>query len=138
MNSELPHLQHLVKMPPRTATGRVTAAWAVIRSNLAAGKSLREVYEAAKEDGLDVAYAQFRVYVHRLRKRDLRRGLAPVSVRSHGPTKLQKAEPQRDAPEKLVRPLPGAPSDPLRNVREQRARKNSFEYDPFPAKGLTL
>src|ERR1700691_4036338 len=75
MNSELSHLQQLVKMTPRTASGRVAAAWAVIKANLAAGKKLREVYEAAQRDGLGVPYAQFRVYIHRLRKRDLRRGM---------------------------------------------------------------
>jgi hypothetical protein len=137
MNSELPHLQQLVKMTPRTATGRVAAAWAVIRTNLAAGKRLREVYDAAEQDGLKVPYPQFRVYVHRLRKRDLRRVLAPGSVHSRGQTAVQKVELPCDELARQGRPLPSAPSDPLRNVREQRAKKKSFEYDPFPAKGLT-
>jgi hypothetical protein len=137
MNSELSHLQHLVKMTPRTASGRVGAAWAVIRANLAAGKKLREVYEAAERDGLEVPYAQFKTYVQRLRKRDLRRGLQAVSTHLRVETAAPEVEARRDAPARQARPSQAAPSDPLRNVREQRAKKKSFEYDPFPAKRLT-
>jgi hypothetical protein len=137
MNSELSHLQQLVKMKPRTASGRVGAAWAVISANLAAGKKLREIYEAAERDGLGVPYAQFKTYVHRLRKRDLRRGLQRVSTQACALTAGPEIEPRRDAPARQVRPLQGVPSDPMRNVREQRAKNKSFEYDPFPAKGLT-
>ena len=136
MNSELPHLHQLAKMTPRTASGRVRAAWMVIKANIAAGKTPREVYDAAELDGLRVPYAQFRVYVHRLRKRDLRCGLPAVS--SHSRTKMaaQPVEPQRNAPARQA-PSPQGASDPLRNLREQRAKTRSFEYDPFPAKTLT-
>jgi|ERR1700733_6071598 len=137
MNSELSHLHELVKVTPRTASGRVGAAWAVIRTNLEAGKKLREVYEAAQRDGLGVPYTQFRVYVHRLRKRDLRRGLQPVSTRSRAQTAVPEVQRRRDAPGRQARPSQGVPCDPLRNVREQRARNKSFDYDPFPTKGLT-
>jgi hypothetical protein len=136
MNSELSNLQQLVTMPPRTASGRVGVAWAVIRANLAAGKTLREVWEAAERDGLDVPYSMFKIYVQRLRKRDLRCGLTSVSSHSPASVAAQQLEPKRNASEKLDRGSPG-PSDPLRNVREQRAKKNSFDYHPFPARGLT-
>jgi hypothetical protein len=137
MNSDLSHLHELMKMSPRTASGRVGALWAVIKANLAAGKKLREVYEAAQRDGLGVPYAQFRVYIHRLRKRDLRRGLQAVSTQLRVETAAPEVEARRDAPARQARPSQAAPSDPLRNVREQRAKKKSFEYDPFPAKRLT-
>jgi hypothetical protein len=137
MNSELSHLQQLVKMAPRTASARVGAAWAVIRANLAAGKKLREVYEAAERDGLEVPYAQFKTYVQRLRKRDLRRGFEAVSTHSREEPAAPEVEPRRDAPARPARPSQAAPSDPLRNVREQRAKKKCFDYDPFPTKGLT-
>jgi len=137
MNSELPHLHELVRLTPRTASGRIEAAWAVISANLAAGKKLREVYEAAQKDGMGVPYAQFKTYVQRLRNRDLRRGLQPVSSHSRAHTVAPEVEPRRGAPAGQARPSQGVPSDPLRNVREQRAKKKSFEYDPFPAKGLT-
>jgi hypothetical protein len=137
MNSELSQLQQLVRMTPRTASGRVGAAWAVIKANLAAGKKLREVYEAAQGDGLEVPYAQFKTYVQRLRKRDLRHGLQAVPTHLRVQTPAPGAEPRRDAPARPSRPPLGAPSDPLRNVREQRAKRKSFDYDPFPTKGLT-
>jgi hypothetical protein len=136
MNLELPHLGRLEQITPRTASGRVAAVWAVIRASLAAGKKPREVYEAAERDGLEVPYAQFRVYVHRLRKRDLRRELPSVSSYSPAPIATQPLQPQRNALARDVRSSQG-PSDPLRNVREQRAKKTSFDYNPFPPKGLT-
>jgi len=137
MNLELSHLQELVKMTPRTASGRVGAAWAVIRANLAAGKKLREIYEAAERDGLGVPYAQFKTYVQRLRKRDVRRGIHPVSIHLRAHTTVPEVEPRHDAQARQGRPSQGVASDPLRNVREQRAKKKSFDYDPFPTKGLT-
>jgi hypothetical protein len=137
MNSELSHLQQLVKMTPRTASGRVAAAWVVIKANLAAGKKLREVYEAAQRDGLGVPYGQFKTYVQRLRKRDLRHGLQAVSTHMRVQRPAPGVEPRRDAPARQARPSQIAPSDPLRNVREQRAKRKSFDYDPFPTKGLT-
>ena len=103
MNSELSHLQQLVKMTPRTASGRVGAAWAVIKANLAAGKKLREVYEAAQGDGLEVPYAQFKTYVQRLRKRDLRHGLQAVPTHLRVQTPAPGVEPRRDAPARQAR-----------------------------------
>jgi hypothetical protein len=137
MKSELWHLQQLVKMAPRTASGRVGAAWAIISANLAAGKKLREVYEAAERDGLEVPYAQFKTYVQRLRKRDRGRESQSVSSQVRTQKAVLKVESQRPPPARQTRPSKEIPSDPLRNVREQRAKKNSFEYDPFPPKGLT-
>ena len=136
MNSEFPHLHQLAKMTPRTASGRVRAAWMVIKANIAAGKTPREVYDAAELDGLRVPYAQFRVYVHRLRKRDLRCGLPTVSSHPRARIVAQPVEPQGNAAARQA-PSSQGPSDPLRNLREQRAKKQSFEYDPFPAEGLT-
>ena len=79
---------------------------------------LRQVWEVAKLDGLEVPYPQFRVYVSRLRKR--RRGA------SGSP---QPPPAQTNA----VDGLPGPPHDPFRNLREQREKKKltAFEYDPF-------
>jgi len=108
----------------------------VIKANLAAGKKLREVYEAAQRDGLGVPYGQFKTYVQRLRKRDLRQGSQAVSTHMRVQTPAPRVEPRRDAAPGQARPQ-GAPSDPLRNVREQRAKRKSFDYDPFPTKGLT-
>src|SRR6202453_1608185 len=67
--SELVHLRSLLSVRPSTATGQVTAAWGEIEAGLARGMKLSEVWEAAKLDGLEIPYPQFRVYVSRLRRR---------------------------------------------------------------------
>jgi len=126
MNLELPHPRGLEKVAPRTAIGRMIAAWPVISRQLTAGKKPREVYEATVHDGLNVPYAQFRVYVHRLRKRELHRAMP-----------LGSGRPLRTQHTVSTPPNRTAPSDPLHNLREQRAKAKAFEYDPFPREGLT-
>jgi hypothetical protein len=127
MNPKMPHLRELEKTAPRTAIGRVISAWAVIKSNIAAGKKTREVYDAAMRDGLDAPYEQFRVYLHRLRKRELRRTL-PVGSSS----RLVQTGPVVGARRESSPAL-----DPLRNLREQRAKAKGFDYNPFPREELT-
>ena len=80
---------------------------------------LREVWEAAKLDGLEIPYPQFRVYVSRLRRRQRRPTSAPQP-----PPALTNAERGLPAP---------PPPDPFSNLREQREKKkqSGFEYDPF-------
>src|SRR5579862_9864651 len=68
-SSDLVHLRSLLSVQPATNTGQVTAAWGEIEAGLARGMKLREVWEAAKLDGLEIPYPQFRVYVSRLRRR---------------------------------------------------------------------
>src|SRR5580658_8860622 len=75
--SELVHLRSLPWTQPATKIGQVTWAWAEIQAGLAAGMKLKEVWEAAKKDGLDTSYAQFRVYISRLRRRQ-RSNIAPL------------------------------------------------------------
>ena len=62
-SSDLVHLRSLLSVQPATSTGQVTAAWGEIEAGLARGMKLREVWEAAKLDGLEIPYPQFRVYV---------------------------------------------------------------------------
>jgi hypothetical protein len=80
---------------------------------------LREVWEAAKLDGLEIPYPQFRVYVSRLRRRKRRPTSAPQP-----PTAATNGEHGLPAP---------PPPDPFNNLREQREKKeqSGFEYDPF-------
>src|SRR6202453_2250509 len=68
-SSDLIHLRSLLSILPGTNAGMVTAAWEEIERGLARGMKLREVWEAAKLDGLEIPYPQFRVYVSRLRRR---------------------------------------------------------------------
>jgi len=113
------HLRSLPSAQPATSTGQVVAVWKEIEAGLARGMKLREVWEAAKLDGLEIPYPQFRVYVSRLRRRRQR---PPQSL-------LGQPPPQTSA--ENASPAPPS-SDPFRNLREQRekARLSRFEYDP--------
>jgi|SRR5579871_723166 len=118
--SDLIHLRSLQAAQPGTGTGQVAAAWEEIETNLAQGMKLREVWDAATLDGLEIPYPQFRVYVSRLRRRR-RRASAPA------PEKPQRQTNADNGPTD-----PRSP-DPFRNLREEREKKqqSGFEYDPF-------
>lgn len=70
--SDLAHLRSLPGIEPATNTGQVAWIWPEIEAGLATGKKLREIWDAARDDGLDIPYPQFRVYVSRLRSRQSR------------------------------------------------------------------
>ncbi len=82
--------------------------------------TLKEVWEAARKDGFEMSYAQFRVYISRLRRR--RQPPSP-SPRQPQPT-VTSADSGSPAP---------ATSDPFRNLREEREKKekSGFDFDPF-------
>ncbi|ERR1035441_366360 len=113
------HLRSLPSAQPATSTGQVIAVWKEIESGLARGMKLREVWEAAKLDGLEIPYPQFRVYVSRLRRRRQK----PSQPLPGQPPPQTSAENASLAP---------TSSDPFRNLREQRekAKLSRFEYDP--------
>lgn len=117
--SDLVHLRSLPSTQPATKIGQVTWAWEEIEAGLAAGMKLKEVWEAARKDGLDTSYAQFRVYISRLRRRRQR-----STARQQPPPGVANGEPGLPA---------SPPPDPFNNLREQREKKKQagFEYDPF-------
>ena len=117
---DLVHLRSLPSSLPGTNAGKVVAAWVEIEAGLASGMKLREVWEAAKLDGLQIPYPQFRVYVSRTRRR-----LKSISGPVPQPPQQQETAPLIDH----VAPA----HDPFRNLREQREKKKSvqFEYEPF-------
>jgi len=117
--TDLVHLRSLLSTQPATGTGQVVAAWKEIEAALLRGMKIREVWEAAKLDGLDVPYDQFRVYVSRLRRR------RPPGSASELP------RPASTCPDSS-RPAQ-SPSDPFRNLREEREKKerSGFDFDPF-------
>jgi hypothetical protein len=118
--SAMVHLRLLSSAQPATSTGQVIAAWNEIEAGLAQGMKLREVWEAARLDGLEIPYPQFRVYVSRLRRRRER-------------SKATKTQPPSAAVANPEDGISAPPSDPFRNLREQRekAKQSGFEYDPF-------
>ena len=141
---DLNSLRARLREKPRTKAGQVRQAWPDIRDLFAAGHSLKDIWAWLNEIGVEVGYASLSHCISQLQLRDeaaqskaqdLQRELSPVPVASDGQTVAR----EQPGPDDTVgrRPLQNVTSDALRNVREQRARKQSFEYDPFPTKGLT-
>ena len=118
--SDLVHLQSLASTQPATKIGQVTWVWAEIEAGLAAGMKLKEIWEAAGRDGLEMSYAQFRVYISRIRRRRQR----TPATSQQPPSSVANGEPGPPTP---------PPHDPFRNLRDQREKKKqmAFEYDPF-------
>jgi hypothetical protein len=116
---DLVHLRSLPNSRPATHMGQVTWAWEEIEAALASGMTTKEVWEAAKLDGLEIPYPQFRVYVSRLRRR------RQLSTLAQQPCAAESNEGAKDPDQ--------ASSDPFKNLREQREKKlrSGFEYDPF-------
>ena len=118
--SDLVHLRSLPLSQPATKIGQVTWVWAEIESSLAAGmKQLKEIWEAAGRDGLEMSYGQFRVCISRLRRRRQK------------PSQSLPGQPPPQTSEENASPAPPS-SDPFKNLREQRekAKLSRFEYDP--------
>jgi len=120
--TDLVHLRTLPSVEPATSTGRVAWTWPEIEAALGTGKKLREVWDAARADGFAIPYPQFRVYVSRLRNR----------LRNHPPAPApQTYASDQSAATSATGSL--SSSDPFRNLREQREKKQAtgFDYDPF-------
>ena len=117
--SDLVHLRSLPLTQPATKIGQVTWAWAEIEASLAAGMKLKEIWEAAGRDGLEMSYGQFRVCISRLRRRRQK------------PSQSLPGQPPPQTSEENASPAPPS-SDPFKNLREQRekAKLSRFEYDP--------
>lgn len=100
--------------------------WPEIRQALATGKTVREIWQAARLDGIDIAYPQFRVYVSRVRRRE---------QASNGALPQQHPQTLSPAPaEDGAAVRTETPTDALYNVRVQleKKRQSQFEYNPFP------
>ena len=112
----LPRLGSLPQQPPPSKTGRVVWAWPKIVDALNAGWRLSEIWEALREDGIEMPYNQFRVYVSRIRRRNLAAAMQPSSPPTHPHV-----------------PHGTTASDPYSGIRKQRKLKHrsGFEYDPF-------
>ena len=137
---DLNRLRTRLREKPRTKAGQVRQAWPDIRDLLAAGHRLKDIWAWLNELGVDVGYTQLSHCISELRLRDqaaLSQSRRRVPEESDQQT-AAPGPPVRDDPASQARSLGNTVSDPLRNVREQRARKQGFDYDPFPTKGLTL
>ena len=121
--TDLVHLRSLPAAEPATSTGRVAWVWPEIQAGLSTGKKLREVWEAAQLDGLQIPYPQFRVYVSRLRKQEKARQFEKTACQPPSASEQSEASPATQE----------ASVDPFDNLREQRQKKQQtgFDYDPF-------
>jgi hypothetical protein len=101
----------------------VAWVWPEIQAGLSTGKKLREVWEAAQLDGLQIPYPQFRVYVSRLRKQEKARQFEKTACQPPSASEQSEASPATQE----------ASVDPFDNLREQRQKKQQtgFDYDPF-------
>jgi hypothetical protein len=133
---DLNGLRTRVLEKPRSKAGQVRQAWPDIKDLLAAGHSLKDIWAGLNESGLDIGYARLSHYISQLRLRD-QAAQAPIRDLLRGFASVPAEQPQPDQPAGQGQAGPAVTSDPLRNLREQRARKRGFEYDPFPTKGLT-
>jgi hypothetical protein len=122
---QLPNLRALASTPPRTKTGKVLWAWPEIQACMSRGRSLREIWEALQLDGIQMSYAEFRVYVSRARKRLVGQ---PEVV-------LLRPEPVPNIQDSTTATPPN--QDPLANIRREQERKRTsgFVYSPFPDDG---
>jgi len=73
---------------PRTKAGQVRQAWPEIKSLVAAGHSLKDIWAWLNEIGLQIGYARLSHYVGQMRKRDATGGSAkePLAGRDSSPS----------------------------------------------------
>jgi hypothetical protein len=93
-----------------------------------------DVWSALREDGIEVPYDHFRVYVSRIRRRMARSSMPPPAAQA--PTEAQASSghiADRGSESAMAAAPPPAPADPYSAVRAQRRLKqqSGFEYDPF-------
>jgi len=121
---------------PRTKIGQVRQVWPEIRKLLSAGHSLTDICAWLNEIGLEIGYARLSHCIAQLRLQD-RAAQTPIQDLLRGLAPTPSEPPRQDQPACQGGSPPNDTSDPLRNIREHRAKKSGFEYDPFPAKELT-
>jgi hypothetical protein len=132
---DLDRLRRRAAEKPRTKAGQIRQAWQEIKELQAAGHSLRDIREWLNDIGVEIGYCNLSQCLSRLRRRERTTESQIQELLSHL-TVIKHEQPRPDQSAPPAEPL-GSKSDPLRNLREQRARKKIFEFDPFPTKGLT-
>ena len=135
-NLDLNRLRTQMRDKPRTKAGQLRQAWPDIKDLLAAGHSLKDIWAGLNDSGLEIGYARLSHYVSQLRLRD-QAAQAPIQDLLRGLACAPAEQTRPDQPATQGQAALAGTSDPLRNLRQQRARKRGFEYDPFPTKGLT-
>jgi hypothetical protein len=135
MHFDINRLRERVGERPRTKVGQIRQVWPEIKNLVSACHSLKDIWAWLNEIGLDIGYAYLSSCITHLQMQD-RTALPPIQDSLRGLTPLRPEQPQQEHPTQ-GEPAPNETFDPLRNIRERRARKSGFDYDPFPTKGLT-
>ena len=136
MHLDITRLRERAGEKPRTKVGQVRQVWPEIKNLLSAGHSLKDIWAWLNEIGLDIGYARLSNCIVQLRLQD-RAAQTPIQDLLRGLTPAPAGHTPQDQTASQGEPSPNETSDPLRNIRERRARKSGFQYDPFPTKGLT-
>jgi hypothetical protein len=95
---------------------------------------MSDVWSALREDGIEVPYDHFRVYVSRIRRRIARSSIPPPAAPAPIGVQANSGQDASSNTESAAAPTtPSAPADPYSAVRAQRRLKqqSGFEYDPF-------
>jgi hypothetical protein len=133
---DLDRLRKRVRDQPRTKAGQLRQAGRTYATCWLPAIPLKDVCAWLKESGLKVGYARLSQYVRLMRLRE-QASQPPIQDLLRALAAHPAGQPQQDqAPSQDLLPQDGR-ADPLRNLREQRAKKNGFEYTPFPPEGLT-
>jgi hypothetical protein len=133
-SKSLRHLVALPGIPPATTAGKVLWAWPQISAALQRGWRMSNVWAALREDGIEVPYDHFRVYVSRIRRRLARSSMPRPAAQSPSGVQADSGQAASSNTESAAPPTPSsAIPDPYSAVRAQRRLKqqSGFEYDPF-------
>jgi hypothetical protein len=120
---DINRLRERAEEKPRTKIGQVRQVWPEIKNLLSAGHSLKDIWTWLNEIGLAIGYAHLSYCIAQLRLQD-RSAQTAIQELLRG---LRPEQARQDQPAGQAEPSPNETSDPLRNIRERRARKSGFE-----------
>jgi hypothetical protein len=118
---DISRLRERVAERPRTKVGQVRQVWPEIKS---AGHSLKDIWAWLNEIGLDIGYARLSHCIAQLRLQD-RAAQPPIQDLLRRLTPVPAAQAQQEQPADRGESR-NETFDPLRNIRERRARKSGF------------
>jgi len=118
---------------PRTKAGQLRQMWPDIKNLLAAGHTLKDIWTALNEIGLQIGYARLSHYIGELRLRD-QAAQAQFAIRIATQTAAGHHRSATLMPQRT--PTPGPDRDPLANVLQRESNRPGFNYcaEPDPKK----
>jgi len=114
----IPNLTAFTERLPKTRIGIMRFLWPHIRNCLESGYKLREIHQALKLDGIEMAYSTLCWAVAELRQRGTPESPVPATT-TKSPTAPHGREQQ---------PAGRADGDPLGNLKRLTQHRPGFEY----------